>query len=324
MLAVLLMLVACGGEDVKQGKKKKLLGPVNSAPYELLVVCDKDWYGSEGGESFRNFVNTFMPGMPQNEPIFKVICIKSSGFTKTFCAFGSILFVNVGPDYPKEEMITARNMYARPQMVITLNAPTYDGIIHLIEERGDQILDLFDSNEMGRSISLLRKRYSGVVQKNARRMFGCDWHMPEELTQIKLGKNFFWSSSQDNTYNACMYSYPWTSPDTFTKEYFTEKRDSFMRLNIQGEEWGQHMETDVSTLTVKERMLDGHYVYCVYGLWDMKGDAMGGPFVSYVQLDSINKKILVTEGFVYYPNRKKKKMVHALESGLRTLKMNVN
>ncbi len=321
LIGLLFTCVLGCGEDVKPGERRRVIGPVKSAPYELLVVCDKAWYESDAGKPFNDFVHTFMPGMPQNESIFRVICINEGTFTKTFMTFACIIFVNINHNkYKEPEYITARNLYARPQMVVTLNSPDYEGINQLIEEKGQHIIDLMVSNEMQRAIALLKKNHSGVVKKYAEDMFGYEWLMPSEITLIKKGKDFFWASSGDNTYNACMYSYPWTSNDTFTKDYFIHKRDSFMRKNIEGGEWGQYMQTNAEATVSGERMLDGHYVQEVHGLWEMKGDAMGGPFVSYVQLDSVKQRIVVTEGFVYLPNKEKKKMVHSLEAGLRTLR----
>ena len=316
---ILLSIASCE-EEVKEGKRKKKVGLVQSAPYELLVVCDKAWYGSPSGETFKQFANSLMLGMPQDEPIFKVICINHEGFSKTFCTFGCIIFVNIGNEYTKEEVLISNDQYAHPQVCVTLNAPDANGINHIVAEQGQRILDILIDNEMSRSLSLLRKDYSGIVDENARKMFGCSWLMPSQINLIKTGEKFFWASSPDNTFNACMYEYPWVSNDTFTKEYFCHKRDSAMYFNIEGEEWGQHMETDTSTVTVRDRMINGKYVMEVHGLWDMKNDAMGGPFVSFVQLDSVSKRIIVTEGFVYLPNKQKKKQVHQLEAGLRTLK----
>lgn len=321
LAALLLFSTAACEEEVKQGKRKKKVGLVQSAPYELLVVCDKAWYGSGPGEQFRNFANTLMQGMPQDEPVFKVICINHAGFNRTYSTFGCIIFVNIGKEYKEEEVLIARNQYARPQVVVTFNAPDSKGIDHLVETQGQRVLDLLVDNEMSRSLSLLKKDYSGIVDKHARKMFGCTWHMPSQITLIKPGEDFFWASSPDNTFNACMYAYPWESNETFTKRYFCHKRDSAMYFNIEGEEWGQHMETDTSTVSVRDRMINGSYVMEVHGLWDMKNDAMGGPFVSFVQLDSANQRIIVTEGFVYLPNKQKKKQIHLLEAGLRTLKI---
>ena len=320
MLTIALAMVSCDTFD--KDKAKKVVGPVQSAPYELLVVCDKSWYKSEAGDKFREMVNTLIPAMPQDEPEFKVVCINAGSFTKTFCTFGGIIFVNIDSKYNKCQFLTARDMFATPQMVVTLNSPNAAGIDSLVDERGDQILQLMKDNEIKRSMVALKKKHSSIVQNNAKERFKVSWYMPPEISLIKLGEHFFWASSPDNTYNACMYSYPWTSNETFTKEYFINKRDSVMKLYIEGEEWGQVMSTNKSTVTVCERMLDGHYVMEVRGLWEMKGDAMGGPFISYVQLDSASNNILVTEGFVYLPNKEKKKIIHAMEAGLRTLSMN--
>ncbi len=324
---ILLLIMSVGivscEEDVKPGERRKVIGNVKSAPYELLVVCDKSWYKSDSGKKFHDMVNTYMLGMPQNEPIFKVICINTGTFSKTFMTFGCIIFVNIDRKYTKPEYIKQRNMYAMPQMVVTLNSPDSKGIDELVDEHGSEIVDLMESNEIKRAMNLLKKSHSRIVSQYAEKKFGCEWLMPDMITLIKDGKDFFWASSGDNVYNACMYSYPWTSGSTFTKEYFIEKRDSFMRKNIEGEEWGQYVTTNASSVVSKERMLDGHYVQEVHGIWEMENDLMAGPFVSYVQLDSLNQRIIVTEGFVYLPNKEKKKMVHSLEAGLRTLKMGI-
>ena len=49
LISLLLTCLSCGDGD-QQGKKRKVIGPVNSAPYELLVVCNKSWYKSDAGE----------------------------------------------------------------------------------------------------------------------------------------------------------------------------------------------------------------------------------------------------------------------------------
>lgn len=322
ILLVFMMFGLSGCEEqVKPGERRKVVGNVNSAPYELLVVCDKGWYKSDAAKKFRDMVNIVIPGMPQDEPVFKVVCINSGSFSKTFMTFGCIIFVNIEPKYTTPEYIKSRNMYAKPQFVVTLNSPDYAGIDQLVDEHKEEIIDLMESNEIKRAMNLLKKNHSQIVRKEAREMFGCEWFMPDVITMIKKGKDFFWASSGDNIYNACMYSYPWTSNNTFTKDYFIQKRDSFMRMNIEGEEWGQHVTTNAKTVSCKERMVDGHYVQEVHGIWEMTNDLMAGPFVSYVQLDSVKNRIIVTEGFVYLPNKEKKKMIHSLEAGLRTLKM---
>jgi len=48
---------------------------------------------------------------------------------------------------------------------------------------------------------------------------------------------------------------------------------------------------------------------------------MGGPFVSYSQVDSANNRVIVAEGFVYAPEKKKRPFIRQLEAAIQTLEM---
>ena len=63
------------------------------------------------------------------------------------------------------------------------------------------------------------------------------------------------------------------------------------------------------------------YVQIARGLWYMENDMMGGPFVSHSMVDEINGRIIVTEAFLYAPNRKKGNMMRKLEASLYTIKL---
>ena len=81
------------------------------------------------------------------------------------------------------------------------------------------------------------------------------------------------------------------------------------------------MSLDRRSLTSRYISVDGHFVQEVRGLWQMENDMMGGPFVSYSQVDTINNRVIVAEGFVYLPNKKKRELIRMLEASLQTLKL---
>ena len=53
----------------------------------------------------------------------------------------------------------------------------------------------------------------------------------------------------------------------------------------------------------------------------MEKVALGGPFISYAQVDTTNSRVIVTEGFVMAPGKNKREFIRQLEASLRTLKM---
>jgi len=63
----------------------------------------------------------------------------------------------------------------------------------------------------------------------------------------------------------------------------------------------------------------GHFAVEMRGMWDLEGDFMGGPFLSYTFVDPRNNRIFTIDGFVYNPNEEKKDLVRQLEAILYTL-----
>jgi len=98
-----------------------------------------------------------------------------------------------------------------------------------------------------------------------------------------------------------------------------ELRDSVMKLNIPGGRDDQWMETDPRTVVAEQVAFEGKSVPVVRGLWDMRNDAMGGPFVCYLHTDTLRNRLLVAEGFVFAPEEKKRPIIRQLEAALQTL-----
>ena len=53
----------------------------------------------------------------------------------------------------------------------------------------------------------------------------------------------------------------------------------------------------------------------------MKGDFMGGPYVSHMRLDSVNQRIIVVEAFIYSPDKLKRNLMRQMEASLYTLRV---
>ena len=67
--------------------------------------------------------------------------------------------------------------------------------------------------------------------------------------------------------------------------------------------------------------LNGKFLAEMRGLWDVKGDVMGGPFVSHTRLDEANNRIITAEAFIYEPEKKKRNLMRQAEAALYTLKL---
>lgn len=305
--------------------KKDYYFPIASGrPYEVLVVMDSvEWKAPEGRALF-NVLDTDVPMLPQSERSFRISQTEKKDFDRTLNIFRNIIIVNIDPhQFTKTKMKFCRDKYAMEQIVLTMNSPSAEDFERFCNEHRQDIVDFLTKMEMNRLVKDLRKKYSKVTYDLAQQLFGCKVYVPDELKSYKKGELFLWTSNNtaSGLENIVMYSYPYEGPETFNKEYILHKRDSVMEANLPGERQGMYMQTDTLCSVVKSINVHGSYAMEARGLWIMKNDCMGGPYVSHSRVDTENNMVVVIEGFVYAPEKMKRGLIRRLEGSLYTLQL---
>ena len=313
--AVVTLLAACD----------HLAKPSSSGrPYEVLVVVGDSLWQRPAGRALFDVLDTDIPGLPQPERSFRISQTDPQRFNQVLNIFRNIIKVDIAPNqYTQTKMKFTRDVYAQPQVVLTIQSPNEKDFAAFVQKNAQSIIDFLVKMEMNRQINELEKKHSEVVLYLADSIFSCQFWAPVEIKSYKKGKDFFWASTNTATgdQNFVIYSYPYTDKNTFTKEYFIHKRDSVMKANIPGAKEGMYMSTDSITVDVRPIDVHGDYTMEARGLWRMKGDFMGGPFVSHTRLDKANQRIITAEIFVYSPDKLKRNLVRMLEASLYTLKL---
>lgn len=314
-----IMLTSCG-EEVK----RKSVG----APFELLVVCDDAIWNTPAGQTLDQALRTAIPGLPQKEVSFKYTRVGYDDFNTSNNALRNIILVDINSGYKKCEFRFDRNIYASPQTVLAINAPDKDSFGKFVGKNSQFIVDFFTEKERETQIASLEEKYNKTAMSLIKKKFGCEMKIPTSISGYKQGDDFLWLSDYNNPskiemLSFAVYSYPYTSPDNFSKEYFIQKRDSVMKENIPGAEPGQYIQTEAKSVELTDASFNGKYMSIARGLWYMKNDDMfgGGPFVSHSIVDEENGKVIVVEAFVYAPNKKKGGFMRKLEASLYTLKL---
>lgn len=291
--------------------------------YELLVVVDHGVWDRAAGRALHDVLDSDMPGLPQSEPSFRIMYTSPKDYDSTLKLIRNIIIVDIKDIYTKASFKYAKDVYANPQMILTIQAPNEEEFQKFVEENKQTIVDFFTRAEMNRQIALLEKKHNDYVTTKVKSMFDCDVWIPAELSSTKQGENFFWAGTNAATgdQNFVIYSFPYTDKNTFTKEYFVQMRDSVMKANIPGSKEGMYMMTDSLMTDVRPLTIQGEYALEARGLWRMKGDFMGGPYVSHMRLDPVNQRIIVVEAFIYSPDKLKRNLMRQMEASLYTLRV---
>ncbi len=307
-------------------KKKSLLMPnATGLPYEMLVVMDDAQWERPLGRAVFNVLDSDVPGLPQSERSFRISRVAPSGFSSSnmFRIMRNVIKVNIQDIYTQPKLKFARNVYSYPQMIMTLQAPDEESLAKYVEENAQSIIDFFTKAEMNREIENLREKHNPEVSRLAKEILEVEVWVPWELNKFKKGQDFLWASTNvgKKDMNLVLYSYPYTDKNTFTLDYFLNKRDSVMKVNIPGGPEGSYMTTNHEMVYVEDATVRGKYAQVARGLWRVQGDRMGGPFVSHSRVDEVNGRIIVAEAFIYAPESLKRDLLRRMEAALYTLQL---
>ena len=314
-----------GKVPAPKAKKKSLLMPnASGLPYEMLVVMSDEQWDRPLGRAVFGVLDTDVPGLPQSERSFRITRIDPSAFSSNmFRIMRNVIKVDIQNIYTQPKFKFARNVYSYPQMVMTLQAPDEASLAEYVKDNAQSILDFFTKAEMNREIDNLREEHNPEVSRLAQEILGVDVWVPWEVNKFKKGKDFLWASTNTGKkdMSIVLYSYPYTDPNTFTLDYFLNKRDSVMKVNIPGGPKGSYMTTQRDFVYVKDATVQGKYAQVARGLWRVQGDRMGGPFVSHSRVDEVNGRVIVAEAFIYAPESLKRDLMRRMEAALYTLQL---
>ena len=307
-----------------KSKKKLLMPNASGLPYEMLVVMGDDQWERPLGRAVFNVLDTDVPGLPQSERSFRITRINPSAFdSNMFRIMRNVILVDIQNIYTQPKFKFARNVYSYPQMVMTLQAPDEASLAEYVNKNAQSILDFFTTAEMNREIDNLREEHHLEASRLAKEILGVDIWVPWTVNNFKQGKDFLWASTNTGKkdMSIVLYSYPYTDKKTFTLEYFLNKRDSVMKVNIPGGREGSYMTTQRDYVYMKDATVQGKYAQVARGLWRVQGDRMGGPFVSHSRVDEVNGRVIVAEAFIYAPESLKRDLMRRMEAALYTLQL---
>ena len=108
--------------------------------------------------------------------------------------------------------------------------------------------------------------------------------------------------------------------DSVGELYIRGRQDGELKAN--GDKIESYMITENAyTPFHGETIVDNKPTLETKGLWELKADFMGGPFINYAIEDKINKRWVVIEGFAFAPSVEKRNYMLELEAIIRSVKI---
>lgn len=309
IVATAFLAVSCDSSTV--GHKVAAIG----GQYEVLVICSQDKWDSPLGDSLRAVMLQPVEGISQVEPLYDVMRILPNQFTGMLQKNRNVLNIVSNPEYTEPMMFAQYDVYAAPQLIATVAGPDDASLTEYISEHRDELVAIFEIAERDRDLSNASRFNEKKIEEQIKDKFGFDMHLLKGYKVRNSLDDFMWISFEYPTASqgVVIYSYPYTGPENFTADSLVANRNRFVS-RIPADNPGSYMTTfDGFVPELAHKRIHGRYWAEMRGFWDVAGDFMGGPFVSYSTLDVETRRVVTLDFYVYSPDKPKRNFLRGLE-----------
>lgn len=297
---------------------------------ELLVVIDNKHFQDVAGKAIRDVFQANIPMELSREPFYDVVQITTENFSKLFESHRHIFIADINPNYNEPSIEKSNNHWSRPQLVIRVKAPSQESFAKIMANRGDSFVQDFIKTEFDRYIAAYRRMLNADAIKVVEDKFGFSLAIPDGYFVAIQGENFVWlrqtGSRTDMELGVLIATSEYSDPSIdFAPETIKNRRDEITQKYIHGVTEGSYMTTYSQEthpevqFDVKEVDFNGFYAVEARSLWKMEKEFSGGPFVNITMVDPNTNKLVMLDGWVFYPNKDKRDFMRQVEALIRSI-----
>lgn len=156
LLLIIISIISI--ESCKCTGGPQLMPNVSGKAGEVVVVIGKGDWEAEAGAALRATLAIDEPFLPQREPMFALVNVPESAFSKIFQTHRNIIVINVLPEQEEPKIIFQENVWAAPQIVVTISASKGSEVAKIVLEQQDRLSGAILMAERNRNIQNA-KRY---------------------------------------------------------------------------------------------------------------------------------------------------------------------
>lgn len=286
------------------------------APYELIVVANQPQWDGALGDTLRSVLTAPIPYLQQQEPIFDVLRVTESSYNNLVSRHRNILRTVINPALEQPSVGVQYNLHATPQIVLTLQGPTEGALTEYLSEHRKDVVAAIEGAERDRAIDYAAKFGVASLESKIAEKFKFSMKIPKGYTLRNEGSDFLWMSYEYPTASqgVLIYSYPATKGAKSLSAADLLAARNLYTAKIPGPVDGSYMSTyEDYTPDYQTFRLEGRLWAEMRGLWMVKGDFMGGPFVSYSTINTLTGEVVTIDCYVYSPKLGKRNFVRGVE-----------
>lgn len=298
-------------------------------PYDVVVVCDDESWRGDLSYAVCDLLEEPMPGLTRPQGYFNIVKqVSPQRATDIDRLYSNMLVLSINPVVSEATYSVSKNLYARPQTVITLTAPSVPAAVEFLAAAEDTLREEFERGERNNSNSYYAQNPASLLVDDFRKHMGVEMLIPA---------NFYKATTREKDLLWYIRDYPSRAQYIFAFKFpcdpiLTEDMQAFQSLNdinrmfstitSKGAE-GSYMRisSEPESLSVRRDVeINGRTWNEMRGWWDVANDFMGGPFVAFENIDKAKGETLVVVFALYAPEDPQRNLLRELENLIYTIK----
>lgn len=289
---------------------------------EIIVVLNSNHCNGAVGKKLRTYLAQPQAALPQDEPLFDIICVPRPSFRNVFERHRNIIQIFIDKKLTLPSLSITRDIHSASQLSVTLQAESDTAMIKLIDSVHVQIEQLFLTKDRQRTLAQYAQYRNHLIDRHLTSHFGFGLTVPQGFTLDVTDSTFLWMTYErnDKSQGIIIYTQPLRGAGQLNAQTTITYRDSLFRTRVPGPATNTFMQTEMKMYEPQAQtvLLDGQKSLEMRGLWRVQNDFMGGPFVSYSILDAANSRIINLYGYVYAPQNAKRDYMRQVDAILQS------
>ncbi|MEP3387126.1 MAG: DUF4837 family protein, partial [Reichenbachiella sp.] len=216
------LTVSCSSDTAKNGGSKSHLPVARGEANAILCVMDTTQWNGPLGEALRDIFSDYVPGLPQDEPYFKLRNINPLKMNNILKTGKSMIFVSTMDNQGAQSRamqnyftssslekilsdtalyrLPQKNQFARGQEILHLFGQTEQQLISHLKRDKEVLRNYFLTIENERISKAVFKVREKQIEKTLRETHGFDVQVPYGYDLAKNQRDFIWIRLLDPEY----------------------------------------------------------------------------------------------------------------------------
>lgn len=319
VLCATLLLCSC---TVKSGAPKKTIA---GDSYDVMVICaDEPWRG-DLAMAVCDLLEEPTPGLTRPQGLFNIVKqVAPDAASNIDRMYGNLLVININQAVSEVTYSVERNVYARPQTVIVITAPTVAAAVEFVNGEKEALREVLEQSECRKSNNYYAARPAEELMADFKTTTGFEMLIPQGFFKANTAdKSLTWYLRDYSNKAQYIFTFEtdYTSEEDLTPKWLMISLDNKLATITSKGAVGSYMGVNENApVYASDVELAGREWVELRGWWEVNNDFMGGPFVSFSSVDPAESKIRTIMFALYAPEDPQRNLLRELEHLFYTLK----